>query len=553
MTRATSFFLAMIFALALGLRVWGIGFGLPYAYHADEPTYVSQALNLGAGIIGRQPNPTAFSNILFGEYAGYFLTGRLIGLFSSTAAFEQAYRVDPSVFLLLSRLTSALFGAGSVVIVYFLGARSTRRTVGLVAALFLAVSFLHVRDSHYGVPDVVATFFICLTVLFSIVAYQKWGLRYLCYAAASAGFAAAAKWSVWQVGIPPLIMTVAYVRHQIRQATATKSKLALNLFLVGLCLAGGFALGGFQLLLRPGTYLEYALREARAGEAGGFGFWQIDTLPGWNFYLNTLLYGLGAILLILGIAGLARRTMIAARHRDLMSVILISFPLLYFLVMGSTQHYFARYALPLVPFIALFAAEFAIAAYDWLMIKKPSLARAITAILIVGALATPLLNSIQHDVLLTKVDTRTLAKQWIEASLPAGAKIAADWPIHTPALAAVDSTVANDSAKAYQVQYIGGSGLSDHPLEWYQKQGFEYLIASSFIYDIPLVFPKQGADRKKFYGSLPQQAKLLKEFSASPEGIALPFLFDEIYGPAISLWQRERPGPTIKIYQLERN
>jgi hypothetical protein len=51
-------------AFAFGLRVWGIGFGLPYIYHPDEPTYVSQALNLGAGIIGRQPNPTGLSNIL---------------------------------------------------------------------------------------------------------------------------------------------------------------------------------------------------------------------------------------------------------------------------------------------------------------------------------------------------------------------------------------------------------------------------------------------------------------------------------------------------------
>jgi hypothetical protein len=100
------------------------------------------------------------------------------------------------------------------------------------------------------------------------------------------------------------------------------------------------------------------------------------------------------------------------------------------------------------------------------------------------------------------------------------------------------------------VQYIGGSGLSDHPLEWYRQQGFDYLITSSFIYSIPLVFPKQDADRKAFYVSLQQQLPLVKEFSASLEGADPPFIFDEIYGPAISLWQRERPGPTIKIYQL---
>src|SRR5512135_1886759 len=101
MNRLGGLILVAIFVVAVGLRIWGIGFGLPYPYHADEPTYVSAALNLGAGIIGRQPNPTGFSNILFGEYGAYYLIGRLAGLFSSTAAFEQAYRADPSVFLLL--------------------------------------------------------------------------------------------------------------------------------------------------------------------------------------------------------------------------------------------------------------------------------------------------------------------------------------------------------------------------------------------------------------------------------------------------------------------
>jgi hypothetical protein len=49
---------------------------------------------------------------------------------------------------------------------------------------------------------------------------------------------------------------------------------------------------------------------------------------------------------------------------------------------------------------------------------------------------------------------------------------------------------------------------------------------------------------------LPQQLVLIKAFSADTDGSEPPFLFDEIYGPAISLWQRERPGPTIEVYQI---
>jgi hypothetical protein len=318
---------------------------------------------------------------------------------------------------------------------------------------------------------------------------------------------------------------------------------------VVLCFVGGFAVGGFQLFLQPATYFEYALREARAGEAGGFGLWQIDTISGWEFYLKTLLYGLDLVMLILGIVGLARRTVVAVARREAASIVLISFPLVYFLVMGSTQHYFARYALPLIPFVALCAAEATVAAYDWLAVRHRSLAWATAAILATAAVALPLLRSIQHDMLLTQLDTRTIAKEWIEANIPAGAKIATDWPTHTPPLSTAEQPVPG-GAVVYDVQNIGGSGLSDHDLDWYRRQGYDYLIASSFIYDIPLVFPKQDTDRKTFYASLPQKLVLVKKFSASPDGLEPPFLFDEIYGPAISLWQRERPGPTIEIYQL---
>ncbi len=242
--------------------------------------------------------------------------------------------------------------------------------------------------------------------------------------------------------------------------------------------------------------------------------------------------------------------MVAIRQHDVTSTILIAFPLSYYLVMGSTQHYFARYALPLVPFIVLFAADFIVVTYAWLAIKNRPVALVITTVLILGALTVPLLDSIQHDVLLTQIDTRTLAKQWIEVNIPSGAKIAADWPIHTPYLSSTSRVSTTQPGKVYDINYVGGTGLSDHTLDWYRQQGFEYLIASSFVYDIPLVFPKQDADRKAFYLLLQKQLPLIKEFSGGRDGVDPPFLFDEIYGPAISLWQRERPGPTLKIYQL---
>ena len=295
--------LAGVLILAVALRLWGIGFGLPYVYHVDEPAYVSAALNLGAGIIGRQPNPTGFSNILFGEYATYFILGRLTGQFTSTAAFEQAYRLDPSAFNLLGRITSALLGALTILVVFWLGRETWSAGAGLLAALFLAVAFLHVRDSHYAVPDVAATFFVTLCVFLCVHAVRR-RIRWSLWAAAAAGgFGLATKWSVLPVMIPLAIafLHAAFPRREPALRASRFDPAALAIFVP---LFAGFLAGGFQFLLQPNIFISYALREAQAGEAGGFGLWQIDTVSGWVFYLKTLSYGVGIAMLVLPGQGL---------------------------------------------------------------------------------------------------------------------------------------------------------------------------------------------------------------------------------------------------------
>jgi hypothetical protein len=538
---ASGLLLAGVVALALGLRLWGVGFGLPYAYHVDEPTYVSAALNLGAGIIGRQPNPTGLINILFGEYAGYFVAGRIAGLFASASDFERAYRVDPTIFLLLGRLTSVILGTLTVLVAYGLGKASAGRPAGWLAALFMAVAFLHVRDSHYGVPDVAVVFFLSLSVLCCVLAVQRSSRWFLWLASATGGFALATKWSIWPL-LATLVLAAGFRLAQ-KRARAAEILIALLFF------AGGFAVGGFQLLLKPDIYLEYALREQQAGAGGGFGAWQVDTVTGWVFYLKTLSYGLGIVLLVLAMLGGTRRLVQVIRTRDRVSLVLLSFPILYLLIMGASRHYFARYALPLIPFAALFAAEAVVDLTARLNARRAGFGVGLAAILIVIASAEPLARDVIHDRILAHTDTRTVAKNWIEANIPEGSKIAVDWPMHGPALSTSERTMPF-SSRVYDVTTVGGTGLSDHPVQWYKDEGFEYLIASSFIYDLSLVDQDWDAKRRSFYASLDEGLTLVEEFRPYTGDTEPPFVFDEIYGPVVSLWGRDRPGPVLKIYKL---
>ena len=107
------------------------------------------------------------------------------------------------------------------------------------------------------------------------------------------------------------------------------------------------------------------------------------------------------------------------------------------------------------------------------------------------------------------------------------------------------------SDRTYDVTIVGKSGLSEHSVAWYREHGFDYLVASSFIYNIPLVYKEKDVARRAFYASLEDEFELVMAFGPYRRDAEASFVFAEIYGPAVSLWQRQRPGPTLRVYRVE--
>ena len=131
--------------------------------------------------------------------------------------------------------------------------------------------------------------------------------------------------------------------------------------------------------------------------------------------------------------------------------------------MGSTRHYFARYVLPLTPFIIIFATEAMVTVAVLLNFRRRKWVWALLMIFIFFTVAQPMINSLRFNYLLTKDDTRTIAKEWIENNITAGAKIAMDWPIYGPPIYPDDTT--KDGEKTYAITFVGKTGLSEHSVE----------------------------------------------------------------------------------------
>lgn len=376
--------LAIVLAVAALLRFVPIWFGLPYEYsRPDEEVAIGHAVNVLAGIY----NPEFFHwpSLTFYLFAASFRIAsaaqRIAGLRLPSGATD----------LLIARATVASAGTATVALVYLLTRRISTSATALTAAAFLAVAPLHVRDSHFALTDILATFFVVWSLLLLVRAMDTRSTG--CFAAAGfvGGLATSTKYSAAVVVVSMATAQLILVLDEAR-AWRDARRWAPTLAFAVAC-AGGFLLGTPYALLDRHHFLEGLtydfthLSEGHNGLQAGVGWTQhlVRSLPAamsWPVFLAGLV----------GIVPMARRDWRPA-------AVVGAFCLALYCSLGPGHTLFFRYILPLVPFLCVSAAI----AVRWT--KVPMLAWVVA----VPALVT----CIWSDVLLARPDTRPLAAEWL--------------------------------------------------------------------------------------------------------------------------------------------
>ena len=140
--------LAIVLAVGLGLRLWGVCQGLPYAYNADEADhFVPHAIEMFVhGTLNPKyfANPPAFTYVLHGLFAVWY---------GGASGAVHAYTHDPAALYTLARVAAAVLGTIALWLLYLTGARLWGRAVGLLAAAIEAVAFLPVFYAHLALND----------------------------------------------------------------------------------------------------------------------------------------------------------------------------------------------------------------------------------------------------------------------------------------------------------------------------------------------------------------------------------------------------------------
>jgi 4-amino-4-deoxy-L-arabinose transferase-like glycosyltransferase len=508
--------LAAIVLVALALRLWNIDHGLPFAYNADEAEhFVPKAVGMFDGSLdpGYYENPSALTYLLYAAYA--------VG----------AVRDDGQEAFEIGRVVVALIGTLVVALVYWAGARFYERRVGLVAAAIMAVAFLPVFYSKQALNDVVTLAPITVALVACLLIYQRGAWTDWALAGAAIGVATATKYTAGAMLLVVVVAAALRVEHDRGELRRALIGVAIAVAALALLFAllNPFALANVR---EAHDQIRGQSRQADTAKLG-----QDDTY-GWLYYIGTLTWGFGWLPLLAAVAG----AVLALRRDWRLALLLVAFPVCFYLYMGAQGRFFGRWLLPIYPALCVLAGYGVVALADALG-RRPRPAAALLVALAALVCAQGAIAAVRVDALLGRTDTRAQALRWVRENVPADAPLVVEpfvpaswrealdrplWPVRRP-------------FQAYEKR------LRVRRIDRYRAQGFCWVIVGSTQKERGL---KAGLrSSRNYYRALDEASARTVTFSpfergADPVGFSYDFSFN--YYPSAY----ERPGPVVEIHKL---
>lgn len=334
--------LALLFTLALILRIVGAGWGMPHGnLHPDEGLIFEQAfqcaLNRDFEVHDYyRPNHVSIklNTLLYiGIQELYFAP-------QGQGDIILNYNEHFALFITASRVLTALLGVGVVILAYFIGL-FWGRWQALFAALLFAVFPSFIEHSHYITPDIPLLFFL-MGVLWAALRYQwKPSVSMLFWMSFLTALATCEKYP-GAYGCAVIAVTVCATHIKKPVMIIRDGCLAILFFLLGILAVSPV------LLIDLRTVLEVMAGQNKQYHLGADGLNFGETLL---FYAQTTGVHLGLLLTVSSIYGMVK----SFRKNRKPTIILLSF-LAYIVPISTLSIHWERYTLPIYAAGLLFGA-----------------------------------------------------------------------------------------------------------------------------------------------------------------------------------------------------
>ncbi len=515
--------LAIMTVIAGWLRFSATSFGMPGLARPDEQVLIYPALHFRGDW-----NP---------HWAGYpagqmYLLSAALRAYATIegSTFDRFYEGNEGANYLVahvvSRRVTAALGTATVPAIYFAASPIFGVPAALTAAAFVTIAPIHVLDSKFATTDVAAGFWITLAAAMILRIANTGNLRYYVLAGLFCGLATATKYQA-----VPIVFGVAaaHLEDYWRTARSWFSLLgdhriylaALVTLLTFVCATPYVFLDWQQTRNDYAMEMRVVLHGGFPGEGNsGYGFdWLLWHAMPACFGPSLEIAMVAAILWAL--LGYRRGAFSLAIFLGVIFLILLRSRLLYY-----------RYLLIPFPALALLSGALLADLAAYVSVRTRSgVGGALLATAITLVVVPLLINDVQLDRLLARVDTRILARQWIFSHVPQGQRIAVienGTPYGKPPLSERNITFPFQSCgilRADKVSWV----LSDN----YPPIGS------------PGPSPEQSAD-------LDAHASVVYDYDPLVAGDKAPIFdpSDAFYAPLQNTSGVKRPGPRIRIWKL---
>ncbi len=339
-----------VFVVALLVRLVGIGWGLPndqrnHSLHPDEPVVFLYSQQIEPAKLDFAPG--------FYNYGTLYLT-----VLRVSTDMADAYGAGPTDnsddalwqavgrYHLVGRVISAVAGAATALFVLMILLPRVGTFGSVIGAAAMALAPGHVVHSRFQTVDVLATFFLVVSLYFALrlvkVGAEEIGdkayLKLALWSGVFAGLSAGTKYT----GILALIALGVVVLMEKRAAGLRPFGLAVLASLAVFFLVIPGALTDSANFVRD---FKYEMTHTSTGHGLVFA----GTESGFIMHIQNLFVALGVLVTVIGSLGLVR----AAYRKHAWAFGLIAFAIIYYVLIGRAEVKFMRYVFPLVPVLAV--------------------------------------------------------------------------------------------------------------------------------------------------------------------------------------------------------
>jgi 4-amino-4-deoxy-L-arabinose transferase-like glycosyltransferase len=334
-------------------------FGLPYWHNWDEPQIISTAINMVKNI---DFNPHMFNYPSFYLYLqsvwfliGFLifkLTGNINSLSQIITYYNTGVRVDlyPAFFIHWGRILTLIIGSLSVLLVFFISKKLFKNNIiSISSSLILIFSPGFTINSAFITVDIPAAFMVGLTFLLITYYLESDKKVFFILSGISGGLTMGTKYNS---GIILLVFILAIFIKNFRYNDKKNNykNLFKNIFSGILFLFIGFYASTPILLIEPGNVIGSAFSQLFIyGTSGNTGKGIPQAIIYLKYFFNFENFGPAPF--ILSMIGIVLSFLFYNKKN---MIILLSFPILFFLLMSLQSLTFTRNMMPIFPFLSIY-------------------------------------------------------------------------------------------------------------------------------------------------------------------------------------------------------